>query len=73
MPDNPFIPSFGVSPLVLAGRDDALETIRHVSLNLARADYSRSTLVLGQRGVGKTVLLNQVEDVAAAAGPLHRR
>lgn len=68
MPDNPFIPSFGVSPLVLAGRDDALETIRHVSLNLARADYSRSTLVLGQRGVGKTVLLNQVEDVAAAAG-----
>lgn len=64
MPDNPFIPSFGVSPLYLAGRGDAIASIRDVSLNLARTDYSRASLIIGQRGIGKTVLLNAVEDTA---------
>ncbi|BDZ52380.1 hypothetical protein GCM10025867_46210 (plasmid) [Frondihabitans sucicola] len=64
MPDNPFIPSFGVSPLYLAGRDAALDEVRQVSLNLARVDYSRASLIIGQRGIGKTVLLNAVEDAA---------
>ena len=62
MPDNPFIPSFGVSPLYLAGRDEALAAVKQVALNLARTDYSRACLIVGSRGIGKTVLLNAVED-----------
>jgi len=68
MPDNPFIPSFGVSPLYLAGRDEALAAVEQVSLNLARVDYSRVCLIVGPRGIGKTVLLNAVEDAARADG-----
>lgn len=68
MPDNPFTPSFGASPLYLAGRADALDDITRVSLNLARLDYSRATLIVGQRGIGKTVLLNAAEDTARDDG-----
>lgn len=66
--DNPFSPSFGAEPIYLAGRAEVLEAVQRVSLNLARVDYSRATIILGQRGTGKTVLLNRIEDIAAADG-----
>lgn len=66
MPDNPFVPSFGVSPAYLAGREDALSAIERVSLTFARTDYSRACLIVGSRGIGKTVLLNEIEDRAEA-------
>lgn len=66
--DNPFSPGFGASPLYLAGRDDAIATAVATSLQLARTDFSRATMIVGQRGVGKTVLLNHLEDLALASG-----
>lgn len=67
-PDNPFSPNFGSPPHYLAGRDDVLEVVRRVTLNLARVDYSRATLIIGQRGTGKTVLLNRIQEIAEADG-----
>jgi hypothetical protein len=67
-PDNPFSPNFGAEPLFLAGRADVLDAVQRVSLNLARRDYSRATIIVGQRGTGKTVLLNQTEELAEQQG-----
>lgn len=65
-PLNPFSPSFGVSPPVLAGRRAALSGFETVFGNVRSASYA--TLVWGLRGTGKTVLLNAFEDRAAAHG-----
>lgn len=64
---NPFRPTFGVSPQVLAGRDRLLEDFE---LALAEGPGSpyRAILVSGARGIGKTVLLNELEDVARGQG-----
>ena len=65
-PLNPFSPSFGVSPPVLAGRQPALSDFETVFGNVRSPSYA--TLVWGLRGIGKTVLLNAYEDRAAAHG-----
>lgn len=64
---NPFRPTFGVSPRVLAGRRDVLEEF---ALALAEGPGSpqRAMLVSGARGMGKTVLLNELEDAARSQG-----
>ncbi|WP_295626935.1 ATP-binding protein [uncultured Corynebacterium sp.] len=66
-PRNPFRPTFGVSPHVLAGREPLLADFE---LALAEGPGSpyRSILVSGARGIGKTVLLNELEDVARGQG-----
>ncbi|WP_306231976.1 AAA family ATPase [Agrococcus beijingensis] len=63
MHDNPFRPGFGISPPMLAGRDALLSEWREVFRLGAWSPY-RAALVTGMRGVGKTVLLNAVEDAA---------
>lgn len=65
MHDNPFRPGFGISPPLLAGRDALLDEWREVFGLGAWSPY-RAALVTGMRGVGKTVLLNAVEDAALA-------
>lgn len=65
-PLNPFSPSFGVSPPLLAGRRAALSGFETVFGNVRSPNYA--TLVWGLRGTGKTVLLNAFEDRAAARG-----
>ncbi|WP_072313451.1 AAA family ATPase [Agrococcus sp. Marseille-P2731] len=65
MHDNPFRPGFGISPPMLAGRDALLDEWREVFGLGAWSPY-RAALVTGMRGVGKTVLLNAVEDAALA-------
>ncbi|GAA3599074.1 hypothetical protein GCM10010968_16220 [Agrococcus terreus] len=65
--DNPFRPGFGISPPLLAGRDALLDEWREV-LGLGAWSPFRAALVTGMRGVGKTVLLNAVEDEARARG-----
>ncbi|ALC05631.1 hypothetical protein CDES_06005 [Corynebacterium deserti GIMN1.010] len=64
---NPFRPTFGVSPTILAGRDSLLHSFR---LGLAEGPGSpfRALLISGSRGMGKTVLLNEFEDAAAGQG-----
>ena len=65
-PPNPFSPSFGISPPVLAGRRDVLNSFDTVFDSIRSPSYA--TLLWGLRGTGKTVLLNAVEDRAKARG-----
>lgn len=61
---NPFAPGAGVPPPELAGRDDILDTAK-VAIRRNKAGRSaRSFIYVGLRGVGKTVLLNEVKDYA---------
>lgn len=65
---NPFSPGAGSPPPELAGRDAILEQAR-VLLGRVRANRPEKSLLLtGLRGVGKTVLLNEVERMALTDG-----
>jgi hypothetical protein len=65
---NPFSPGAGSPPPELVGRDPILEQAR-VLLGRVKAKRSeKSMLLTGLRGVGKTVLLNEIERLARAAG-----
>lgn len=64
---NPFKPSFGVSPPLLAGRDDLIEEFAD-GLDDGPGSPSRATLYTGARGAGKTVMLNAIEDRARRRG-----
>jgi len=66
--DNPFAPGAGTPPPELAGRGDLLESIRIAAERARRLMASRSMLLLGLRGVGKTVLLDRVHDETQGAG-----
>lgn len=65
---NPFSPGAGTPPPELAGRDELRESLR---IALERAKIGRpakSAMLVGLRGVGKTVLLDRVREDAEAAG-----
>lgn len=64
---NPFTPSFGVSPPLLIGRDDVLARFGE-ALEDGPGSPGRATLYTGARGTGRTVLLNAVEDLARSHG-----
>ncbi len=65
---NPFAPSAGTPPPELAGRDEQREFIR-IALERTRLSYpTKSILMIGLRGVGKTVLLDRMRDDAEASG-----
>jgi hypothetical protein len=56
---NPYAPGAGTPPPELAGRDELRETIR-IALERVRAVRpTKSILMVGLRGVGKTVLLDR--------------
>lgn len=63
---NPFAPGAGTQPPELAGREailaDAQLALRRVKLSRP----ARSQMLLGLRGVGKTVLLNRISELAEA-------
>ncbi len=64
---NPFAPSFGISPPVLAGRGDVLDGIGDaLTTGPTHPDYTM--LLVGVRGAGKTVTLNAVEELARHRG-----
>ena len=65
--NNPFLPTFGTSPPMLAGRDDVVARFdRAFEQGPAHPDYTM--LISGVRGAGKTVLLNEAEDAALRLG-----
>ena len=65
---NPFSPGAGTPPPELAGRDELRELLR-VALERARIGRpAKSAMLVGLRGVGKTVLLDRVRQDAEAAG-----
>jgi len=65
---NPFAPGAGAPPPELAGRDELRETVRVAIERVRRGMPSKSVLMVGLRGVGKTVLLDRMRDNAEAGG-----
>ena len=64
---NPFAPGAGTRPPELAGRDVVREKLR-VALERARLGRpAKSAMLVGLRGVGKTVLLDRVREDAETA------
>ena len=65
---NPYAPGAGTPPPELAGRDELREIVR-IALERVRAGRpAKSILMVGLRGVGKTVLLDRMRDDAEASG-----
>lgn len=61
---NPYTPGAGFMPAYLAGRERLLESAE-MYLNSIKGRYPQQSVVYyGLRGVGKTVLLNAVEEIA---------
>ena len=58
--NNPFTPRCGQSPLVLAGRDDEIGTFERTLRSLEFGPARKDLCLIGPRGNGKTVLLNEV-------------
>ncbi|MCX7408847.1 MAG: ATP-binding protein [Planctomycetales bacterium] len=66
--DNPFSPGAGSPPPELAGRDPILEQARILLGRIQKKKSEKSMLLTGLRGVGKTVLLNEIERLAKGGG-----
>ncbi len=65
---NPFAPGAGMPPPELAGRDE-LRAALNVALARARIGRpAKSAMLVGLRGVGKTVLLDRVRNEAESSG-----
>lgn len=65
---NPFSPGAGSPPPELAGRDEVLSQVK-ILLGRVRAQRPEKSIIMtGLRGVGKTVLLNEMERLAHDAG-----
>ncbi len=61
---NPFAPGAGTPPPELAGRDELREVVRIAIERIRRGNPAKSVLMVGLRGVGKTVLLDRMRDDA---------
>jgi len=65
---NPFSPGAGSPPPELAGRGPILEQARVLLGRVKLGKPEKSLMLTGLRGVGKTVLLNEVRRLAQDAG-----
>lgn len=65
---NPFAPGAGSPPPELAGRQSIVEVAEIAAKRVLQGRHDKSLILLGLRGTGKTVLLNRIEEIAAAAG-----
>jgi len=66
--ENPYTPGAGRKPPLLAGRDSDLESFQALIERLGAGGYERSLIYSGLRGVGKTVLLMELDVLASEAG-----
>ena len=65
---NPYAPGAGTQPPELAGRDDVREAARIALERLKIGRPSKNMMLVGLRGVGKTVLLDRIRRCAEAGG-----
>jgi hypothetical protein len=65
---NPFSPGAGSPPPELVGRDPIIEKARILFGRIKERRAEKSLLLTGLRGVGKTVLLNELERLASSTG-----
>lgn len=61
IPENPFRPGAGQTPVYLAGREDEQKQFRAL---LAQNPVMQNCILTGLRGVGKTVLLETLKPIA---------
>jgi len=65
---NPYAPGAGTPPPELSGRDELLEKVRIALERVRRGRPTKSVLMVGLRGVGKTVLLDRMREDAESTG-----
>lgn len=65
---NPYAPGAGTQPPELAGRDELIEKAAIALDRLRNGLAARSLLMVGLRGVGKTVLLTRIAQETEARG-----
>ncbi|MGV3626545.1 MAG: ATP-binding protein [Betaproteobacteria bacterium] len=65
---NPYAPGAGTQPPELAGRDDIIERAEIALDRFREGRAARSLLLVGLRGVGKTVLLTRIAQKIEARG-----
>ena len=65
---NPFSPGAGSPPPELAGRSDVLGKAMIALARIKRGRSEKSLLLIGLRGVGKTVLLHKISELAEQEG-----
>lgn len=68
---NPYTPGAGAMPAYLAGRDDIINNASKALIALNKGYPQQSVIYYGLRGVGKTVLLNKIEESAEEFGILY--
>ena len=66
--ENPYAPGTGTPPTEFAGRNKLREQVRIALARIRIGNAAKSVLMVGLRGVGKTVLLDQMRKDAEAAG-----
>ena len=66
--ENPFSPGAGTPPPELAGRDRIIEDATVALARVKSGRPAKSQMLLGLRGVGKTVLLNEIARIAEGDG-----
>lgn len=67
---NPFAPGAGTQPPELSGRESILDGARLALARTRLGRPARGQILLGLRGVGKTVLLNKIAEIAESDGYL---
>lgn len=65
---NPYAPGAGTPPPELAGREELREPVRIALARVRAGRPTKSILMVGLRGVGKTVLLDRLREDAEGAG-----
>lgn len=65
---NPFAPGAGAPPPALVGRDEIVRAAEIALHRVIAGRPERSQMLLGLRGVGKTVLLNRIGEMAEDLG-----
>lgn len=65
---NPYAPGAGTQPPELVGRDSLIETARIAIARVRLGNPAKSLILVGLRGVGKTVLLDRIREDAEIAG-----
>jgi hypothetical protein len=70
---NPYAPGAGAQPHALAGRDNVREMVRIAIARIRAGRPAKSAMLVGLRGVGKTVLLDKMRLDAEGEGYITAR
>ncbi len=65
---NPYRPGAGMKPMYLAGREDEISEVKQIFDALSMQIPVQSIIYSGLRGVGKTVLINELYTIAESKG-----